>query len=87
MKHFYETGKVVAAICHGPWLLVEADVIRGKSVTSFASIRKDLENAGGHWEDSAVVTDKGLITSRNPGDLKAFCQKIIEEIQEGTHER
>jgi protease I len=85
VRSFLDTGKVVAAICHGPWLLVEADALRGRNVTSFKSIRKDVENAGGLWADKEVVVDKGIITSRSPDDLKAFVSKIIEEVQEGVH--
>jgi protease I len=87
IKTFWQQKKVVAAICHAPWLLVEAGIVKGRKVTSFKSIKTDVINAGGQWEDSAVVTDQGLITSRNPGDLEAFCEKIAEEINEGRHER
>ncbi|WP_281684003.1 type 1 glutamine amidotransferase domain-containing protein [Thalassobaculum salexigens] len=87
VKSFFDAGKTVAAICHGPWLLVEAGVVKGRNVTSYGSIQTDVKNAGGLWEDSEVVVDQGLITSRKPGDLKAFCEKIIEEVQEGRHER
>ncbi|MEX2569661.1 MAG: type 1 glutamine amidotransferase domain-containing protein [Gemmatimonadota bacterium] len=84
-RHFFDKGKPVAAICHAPWLLVEADVVRGRRVTSYPSLRKDLENAGAHWEDSEVVVDAGLVTSRNPDDLPAFTRKMVEEIAEGVH--
>ncbi|GGF89641.1 protease [Azorhizobium oxalatiphilum] len=87
VRAFLSSGKTVAAICHGPWLLVEADAVRGRNVTSFNSIRKDLENAGGTWVDKEVVTDAGIITSRSPQDLPAFVAKIIEEIREGKHDR
>ncbi len=87
VKRFVESGKVVAAICHGPWLLVEADAVRGRAVTSYASIRTDMANAGGIWEDSPVVTDQGIVTSRRPDDLPAFIDKIVEEIEEGRHDR
>jgi protease I len=87
IKSFYETGKPLAAICHAPWLLIEAGVISGRRVTSFKSIKTDVKNAGGMWEDSAVVTDEGLITSRSPDDLDAFVSKIIEEVEEGKHDR
>ena len=86
VKAMVSSGKTVAAICHAPWLLVEAGAVRGKRVTSYKSIRTDVENAGGRWVDEEVVTDGGLITSRNPGDLPAFVSKIIEEIEEGRHE-
>ena len=87
IKRFVKSGRIVAAICHAPWLLIEVDAVRGRQVTSYASIRTDVANAGGHWVDKPVVTDKGLITSRNPGDLDAFVDKIIEEIREGRHEQ
>lgn len=80
-------GKVVAAICHGPWLLVEADALRGRKATSYHSIRRDVENAGATWLDQEVVADQGIITSRSPADLGAFVAKIIEEIREGRHAR
>ncbi|PYE85472.1 type 1 glutamine amidotransferase domain-containing protein [Pseudoroseicyclus aestuarii] len=87
VRDFFDAGKVLAAICHGPWLLVEADVLRGREATSFPSIRTDLKNAGAIVHDKEVVTDKGIITSRNPDDIPAFVAKIIEEVQEGRHER
>ena len=84
-RSFFEAGKPVAAICHGPWLLAEADVVRGRKLTSYPSIRTDLRNAGAHWEDEAVVTDHGLVTSRKPDDIPAFNRKMIEEFAEGIH--
>lgn len=85
VREFFEAGKPVASICHGPWLLAEAGVIRGRTVTSYPSIRTDLKNAGAHWVDQEAVTDQGLVTSRNPDDLPAFCQAMIEEFAEGPH--
>ncbi|MBW9065626.1 type 1 glutamine amidotransferase [Rhizobium herbae] len=86
VREFVRSGKVVAAICHAPWLLIEADAVRDLDATSYASIKTDMKNAGAHWSDEPVVTDKGIITSRNPGDLQPFVNKIIEEIEEGRHE-
>jgi protease I len=85
IKAFYDQGKVVAAIWHAPWLLIEAGLLKGRRATSTHSIKTDVVNAGAKWEDAAVVTDEGLITSRHPGDLEAFAAKIIEEVNEGEH--
>lgn len=87
VRAFHDAGKPIGAICHGPWLLVEADVIRGRSATSYHSIRTDMANAGAAWRDEEVVVDKGIVTSRSPDDLEAFCTKLIEEIDEGRHHR
>ena len=83
---FLDAGKPVAAICHGPWTLIETGKIRGRKMTSYPSIKTDLINAGAQWVDEEVVADRGLVTSRSPKDLPAFCKKMIEEIQEGIHE-
>ncbi|HWD38827.1 MAG TPA: type 1 glutamine amidotransferase domain-containing protein [Fimbriimonas sp.] len=85
-KAFVTTGKPVGAICHGPWLLAEADVLDGRCVTSWPSLQTDLRNAGAEWVDEQVVTDEGLVTSRKPDDIPAFASKLIEEIKEGKHE-
>lgn len=85
VRDFFKQHKPVAAICHGPWMLVEADVVKGRKVTSWPSVRTDLVNAGAEWVDEACVCDEGLVTSRNPNDLDAFCNKAIEEFAEGKH--
>jgi deglycase len=86
VRAFFESGKPVAAICHAPWTLVEADVVRGRTLTSWPSLRTDIRNAGGEWVDEEVHTDQGLVTSRKPDDLPAFCAKALEEFAEGVHE-
>lgn len=87
VRRFLDTGKPVAAICHAPWLLVEAGALNGRKATSYWSIKTDVVNAGAHWLDEAVVVDQGIVTSRSPDDLDAFVGKIIEEVQEGRHQR
>ncbi|MFN8150132.1 MAG: type 1 glutamine amidotransferase domain-containing protein [Solirubrobacterales bacterium] len=86
LQEFAKTGKPIAAICHGPWTLVEADLVRDRTLTSYPSIKTDIANAGGNWVDEEVVCDQALVTSRNPDDLPAFNAKLIEEIAEGAHE-
>ncbi len=85
IKSFFENHKPVGAICHGPWLLAEADVLKDRKITSYGSIKTDMINAGAHWVDEEVVVDQGLVTSRNPDDLPAFNAKLVEEIYEGKH--
>jgi protease I len=84
---FFEEGKPVAAICHAPWTLIEGDLVRGRTVTSWPSLKTDVENAGGEWVDREVHVDGGLVTSRKPDDLPAFCEKLVEEFAEGRHDR
>jgi protease I len=86
VRSFVEQAKPIGAICHGPWTLVEADVLKGRTLTSFASIKTDIRNAGGNWVDEEVHVDEGLVTSRKPDDLPAFIDKIVEEFCEGEHE-
>jgi deglycase len=86
IRGFFEQAKPVGVICHGPWTLVEADVLRGRKITSFPSVKTDIENAGGTWVDQEVVVDEGLVSSRKPDDLPAFCAKLVEELCEGVHE-
>ncbi|SCL55685.1 type 1 glutamine amidotransferase domain-containing protein [Micromonospora peucetia] len=85
VKAFFDAGKPVGVICHGPWTLIEADVVRGRRITSWPSLRTDLANAGADWVDEQVVTDDGLVSSRKPDDLPAFCAKIVEEFAAGPH--
>ena len=85
VRAFFEQGKPVAAICHAPWVLVEAGVVRDRKLTSWPTLQTDIRNAGGNWVDQEVVTDQGLVTSRKPDDIPAFNAKMIEEFAEGTH--
>ena len=85
-RHFFREGKPVAAICHGPWVLIDADVVRGRTLTSWPAIKTDVKNAGGKWVNEEVVVDNGLVTSRKPDDIPAFNKKMIEEFCEGRHE-
>jgi protease I len=87
VREFVKSGKPVAAVCHGPWLLVEADALKGRRATSYHSIKTDVKNAGAEWLDEEVVVDEGIITSRSPKDLEAFVGKIVEEVEEGRHQR
>lgn len=85
-RAFFEQGKPVGVICHGGWILTDADVLRGRTITSYPSLRTDLRNAGATWVDEEVVVDQGLVSSRTPDDLPAFNAKVVEEIGEGVHE-
>ena len=86
VRAFFDQAKPVAAICHGPWTLIDAGVMRGRTLTSWPSLRTDLQNAGATWVDEEVHVDQGLVSSRNPDDLPAFCAKLVEEAAEGVHE-
>jgi len=85
VKRFFDDGKPIAVICHGPWTLIEADVVRDLTITSYPSIKKDLQNAGARWVDRDVVVDRGIVSSRRPADIPAFNEKMIEEFAEGKH--
>jgi protease I len=85
VQHFVEAGKPVAAICHGPWTLIETGILQGRTLTSYPSIRTDLKNAGANWVDQEVVVDQGLVTSRKPADIPAFNQKMIETFAQAAH--
>ncbi len=87
IRHFVESGKPIAAICHGPWTLIEAGAVKSKTMTSWPSLKTDLANAGATWVDQPVVVDNGLVTSRKPDDLPQFCAKMVEEFAEGRHNR
>jgi protease I len=87
VRAFFDAGKPVAAICHGPWTLIEAGVVGGRKLTSYPSIQTDLKNAGANWVDQEVVNDQGIVTSRKPADIPAFNRKMIEEFAEGGHDR
>jgi len=87
LQDFYESGKPIAAICHGPWVLVESGIVRGRKLTSWPSLQTDIRNAGGEWVDEKVVVDQGIVTSRKPDDIPAFNKKMIEEFAEGKHAR
>ena len=85
LQRIFRAGKPVGVICHGPWTLVEADLVRDRKITSWPSLQTDIRNAGGHWVDEQVVVDQGLVSSRNPDDLPAFCATLVEEVAEGCH--
>ena len=87
VRDFAQSGKPIGVICHGPWTLVEADVVKGRTITSWPSLQTDIRNAGGNWVDEEVVVDEGLVSSRKPDDLPAFCAKVVEEFCEGRHDR
>jgi protease I len=86
VRDFARSGKPIGVICHGPWTLVEADVLKGRQITSWPSLKTDIRNAGGDWADEEVIVDNGLVSSRKPDDLPAFCAKVVEEFAEGRHE-
>jgi len=86
LQALFAEGKPAGVICHGPWTLVEADLVRGRTITSWPSLQTDIRNAGGSWVDEEVVVDQGLVSSRKPDDLPAFCAKLIEELAEGSHQ-
>ncbi|WP_299786116.1 type 1 glutamine amidotransferase domain-containing protein [uncultured Marivita sp.] len=87
VRKFHDQGKTIAAVCHAPWVLIEAGILKGRDATSYHSIKTDVKNAGANWKDEEVVVDQAIVTSRQPEDLKAFVSKIVEEIEEGKHQR